>query len=247
MNPDPNFDINEFIQRSMKAGGEDAQADFGSGGGLPSMEQFFEMLDNVKDMSDAEKEEMKKDLIMRAVRAAQMRGGEGEMGKFVAGPREYLIFTIMIFLIVAVFDTIKLLQDLLQSVNGREIARTLLKKFKILSQSFQELSESERKIVHENLSNDFRSQLKALHTNLVSSSSESNTSVIDNENPNVTLFWTILSFCTVILTISMIIFRLQIVQIFGGKGTKKSSEEAIKGTEEEKVTQINRKLDLNLK
>lgn len=97
MNPDPNFDINDFIQRSAKGG-----ASF-EAGGPPSMEQFMEMLDNVKDMSDEEKEEMKKDLIMRAIRAAQMNGNSGEPGKFVAGPREYMTFAVMIFLIVAVF------------------------------------------------------------------------------------------------------------------------------------------------
>lgn len=97
MNPDPDFDINDFIQRSAKAG-----SSFESGG-PPSMDQFLEMLENVKDMTDAEKEDLKKDLIMRAIRASQTGEGSGEPGKFNAGPREYLTFAIMIFLIVAVF------------------------------------------------------------------------------------------------------------------------------------------------
>lgn len=97
MNPDPDFDINDFIQRSAKAG-----ESFESGG-PPSMEKFLEMLDNVKDMTDAEKEELKSDLIMRAIRAAQMGEGSSDPGKFVAGPKEYMTFAIMIFLVVAVF------------------------------------------------------------------------------------------------------------------------------------------------
>lgn len=97
MNSDPDFDINDFIQRSVKG-----QEGFESGG-PPSMEQFMEMLDNVKDMTDEEKEDMKKDLIMRAIRAAQMGGGSSEPGKFIAGPKEYMTFAVMIFVIVAVF------------------------------------------------------------------------------------------------------------------------------------------------
>ncbi|XP_063699436.1 uncharacterized protein LOC134830020 [Culicoides brevitarsis] len=97
MNPDPNFDINDFIERSAKRGsGFEA-------GGPPSMEQFLEMLDNVKDMSEAEKDELKKDLIMRALRASQMNEGGGDPTKLVAGPREYMVFACMIFLLVAVF------------------------------------------------------------------------------------------------------------------------------------------------
>lgn len=97
MDPAPDFDVNDFLQRSAKAG-EDFEA-----GGPPSIEKFLEMLENVKDMSDEEKEQMKNDLIMRAIRAAQMGQGTGDLGKFTAGPREYLIFTLMILLIVAVF------------------------------------------------------------------------------------------------------------------------------------------------
>lgn len=96
-------------------------------------------------------------------------------------------------------ETIKLLQDLLQSINGRKIARALLRKFKVLSQSYSELGESERKIVQESLSKDFRDQLKALHVNLVSNEN----SQIESYNSYFDQFWLVLSFCTVILSISM--------------------------------------------
>lgn len=99
-------------------------------------------------------------------------------------------------------ETKKLLQDLLQSVDGRQIAKALLRKFKVLSQSFSELSESERKIVHENLNKDFRDQLKALHTNLLWDKNSPIT-VSESENWYIEQFWIILSFCTVILSISM--------------------------------------------
>lgn len=75
------------------------------GSGDPSnvpymMEDFIKMLDSVKDMTDEEKEKMKKDLIMRAIRAAQ--GGDGST-KFEATPKDYLVFLTMILIIVSLF------------------------------------------------------------------------------------------------------------------------------------------------
>lgn len=99
-------------------------------------------------------------------------------------------------------ETIKILHDLLRTVDGRKIVKPLLRKFKELSQSFSELSESERKIVHENLNKDFREQLKALHANLVWDESQRG-SVSEREDSYFEQFWVLLSFCTVILSISM--------------------------------------------
>lgn len=98
-------------------------------------------------------------------------------------------------------ETIKLLQDLLQSVDGRKIAKALLRKFKVLSQSYSELGENERKIVHEILNKDFRDQLKALHANLLWG--ETSQSISGSGNWYFDQFWIFLSFCTVILSISM--------------------------------------------
>lgn len=96
-------------------------------------------------------------------------------------------------------ETTKLLQELLQSVDGRKIAKKLLQKFSALSQTFEELSESERKIVHEKLNNDFRDQLRALHENLVGDT------IKIVETDNYEQFWLILSICTVVLSLSILL------------------------------------------
>jgi len=67
---------------------------------LPTPEHFMNMIDQLKDMSDEEKEKLKKNLLERALNADKFK----EMFNKRKGPEaNYFIFVGMILLIVVVF------------------------------------------------------------------------------------------------------------------------------------------------
>ena len=61
---------------------------------MPSMEEMIQMLDNLKDLSDEEREDLKKDLLNRAT---------NKVSALPTSSNDYIVFMIMVALIAFVF------------------------------------------------------------------------------------------------------------------------------------------------
>lgn len=64
---------------------------------MPSMDEFIKLLDNVKDMTDEEKEALKKEVLGRA------QAGAAKMNRFTATFSDYAVLVVMLAIIICIF------------------------------------------------------------------------------------------------------------------------------------------------
>lgn len=71
-------------------------------GKLPSPEEFFKLVERMKDMTDEEKEQLKQNIAERAMNAGKFKKVVEAQNKLEATYQHYLFFIVMVLLVVLV-------------------------------------------------------------------------------------------------------------------------------------------------
>ncbi|CAO1332399.1 unnamed protein product [Diamesa tonsa] len=143
-------------------------------GKLPSPEEFFKLVERMKDMTDEEKEKLKQNLAERAMNAGKFKKVMEAQDKMETTYQHYLFFIGMVLLVVLVVvespfnnaRTASALEQLMKTPEGRELADQIRSKLKDLNEQFKGLSGVDKKQLVDEFKTKFADTLGNLKANL---------------------------------------------------------------------------------